>query len=639
MSGKNIYFIQPGYSFGEGGQKPGAYIPYASGAIAAFAWDNTYIKGTFILKDFVFLFEDIDEAAGRLDTPFLCAFSNYVWNFEYNKSFAQKIKSLYPECITVFGGHQIPPDSGLLDSYPYIDFLIHGEGEEPFAELLTALGSQNRFESIPGLSYRSKNGTAVNNPESFSKRSDYPSPYQTGVFDRLLEENDVDFFAIIETNRGCPHNCTYCDWGISKNRIKVFPFSRVEDDIAWISAHKIEYCFAADANFGILDRDLQIADLLIDSKQNTGYPMRFDVTYAKGREDAVFTTAKKLFDAGLFKGPSLSFQTLSPEALENIGRSNMPLESFTSLLARYKEAGIPAYSEMILGLPGETYESFCKGIGTLLKHGQHNYIDIFRCELLVNAPMSQPEYREKHGIKTVFTPSIQHHIKPRQGVINGYSEIVVATDTMSTAMWVKANLFAMLVQSCHHMGLLKFFAVYLFREKNVDYADFYMALVNEFERLPGKCGTIYREMKSIYTSFPQDGRELSYYNPIFGDLTWFPEEGAFLEYAFHLDDFYNELSSFLKGFEIATEIYQDLLLFQKSVIKLPGLNEVKLSLNYNWQEYFADLNAADVPELTRIPNSVVLSDNRNPDNWEDFARENVWFGRRAGRTMFVLKQV
>ena len=108
MSGKNIYFIQPGYSFGEGGQKPGAYIPYASGAIAAFAWDNTYIKGTFILKDFVFLFEDIDEAAGRLDTPFLCAFSNYVWNFEYNKSFAQKIKSLYPECITVFGGHQIP---------------------------------------------------------------------------------------------------------------------------------------------------------------------------------------------------------------------------------------------------------------------------------------------------------------------------------------------------------------------------------------------------------------------------------------------------------------------------------------------------------------------------------------------------
>ena len=88
--------------------------------------------------------------------------------------------------------------------------------------------------------------------------------------------------------------------------------------------------------------------------------MRFDVTYAKGREDAVFTTAKKLFDAGLFKGPSLSFQTLSPEALENIGRSNMPLESFTSLLARYKEAGIPAYSEMILGLPGETYESFAR---------------------------------------------------------------------------------------------------------------------------------------------------------------------------------------------------------------------------------------------------------------------------------------
>jgi radical SAM superfamily enzyme YgiQ (UPF0313 family) len=633
---KNIYFVQPGYSFGSGNGKIGAYIPYAAGAVAAYAWSNAEISTVYTLKDFIFLFEDINKKVDEMETPYLVAFSNYVWNIEYNKRFARRLKERYPECLVVFGGHQIPPDTSLLEAYDYIDFLVHGEGEEPFAALLSELEGNGDFGAVPGLSYRKKGTPALKNPEVFSPRADYPSPYITGIFNRLAENNGVDFYAIIETNRGCPHNCAFCDWGITKNKLKVFPKERVNQDIRWISAHKIEYCFAADANFGILDRDEKIADSLIESKQQTGYPARFDVTYAKGREDIVFRTAKKLFDAGMFKGPSLSFQSLCAETLDSVGRSNMTLEKFAGLLKRYSEAGITAYSEMILGLPGETYDSFCKGISTLLAYGQHYYIDIFRCELLVNAPMSNPAYIRKHGIKFVRTPSIQHHIKPRSDEIYGYSDIVVATNTMDTEMWIKANLFALFVQCCHHMGLLKYFAIYLYYANHIEYDDFYKSLLSRFENAgSGVCGRVYQSMRAVYNSFLETGSELSYTNILFGNITWFPEEGAFLEFVLCMEAFYKEATDFLREYDISPEIFEDLLLFQKNIVKRPGRNNLEIALQYDWHRYFSENNRTVDADPERKSNILHISAPGNPETWVDYARENVWFGRRAGRTVFL----
>lgn len=635
MPNRNVYFVQPGYTFGDD-EKKGVYLPYAAGTVAAYAWNNILISTEFKLKGFAYSFNDIEEAIAEFKNPYLVGFSNYVWNFEYNKQFARKLKSLYPECIIVFGGHQVPPGTSLLDECEYIDFLVHGEGEEPFATLLLQMISDKNYSSIPNLSYRDPENVTIKNVETFSNCTDYPSPYLEGLFDSLIENKNVEFYAIIETNRGCPFSCTYCDWGITKTSIKAFPEERIFEEIRWISEHKIEYCFAADANFGILDRDEKFADYLIDSKQKTGFPSRFDVTYAKGREDLVFRISKKLHDAGMFKGPSLSFQSLCAEALDNVGRSNMTLDAFSGLLSLYNSAGITPYSEMILGLPGETYESFCKGIGTLLKYGQHNYIDIFRCELLVNASMSNPEYIKKHGIKFVRTPSIQHHIAPRSEQVYGYSNIVVATSTMNTEMWLKANMFALFVQSCHHMGLLKYFAIYLHYAKHIEYEDFYKSFVQWLEKdTTTFCGRIFKSMKEVFKNFLNKGTELSYVNTIFGNITWFPEEGAFLEFVLDSDRFYNEVAGFLHKYIIEDEIFEDLLHFQKNIVKRPGINKFDIKLKYDWYGFFSDYCGICYKSPVEKDNILHILDAENPGTWDDFARKNVWFGRRAGKTLFM----
>ena len=123
--------FQPNYHYGNQ-----AHIPYAIGTLAAYAWHNPEIKENYCLKKLFFLRDDINETVGKLENPFLAAFSTYIWNFTYNITMAKAIKEAFPECIIVFGGHQIAPDSSNLSDYDFIDIIIQGEGEEPFLRLL-----------------------------------------------------------------------------------------------------------------------------------------------------------------------------------------------------------------------------------------------------------------------------------------------------------------------------------------------------------------------------------------------------------------------------------------------------------------------------------------------------------------------
>jgi radical SAM superfamily enzyme YgiQ (UPF0313 family) len=61
--------------------------------------------------------------------------------------------------------------------------------------------------------------------------------------------------ALLETNRGCPFSCTFCDWSLTK-KIVEYPLARVEAELAWVVDHGLTHVMLADANFGIRPRDL-----------------------------------------------------------------------------------------------------------------------------------------------------------------------------------------------------------------------------------------------------------------------------------------------------------------------------------------------------------------------------------------------
>lgn len=627
MCKKNIYLVQVGFAFDRS-----LYFPSAAGAIAAYALQDDFVNQAYEFKEFLFKREKIDTVVSRMAEPFLVGFSCCVWNFEYNKAFAKKLKVAFPECIIVFGGHNIPGNSSLLEEESSIDVLVHGEGEEPFLELLKALPGSG-LQCVPNISYHDNQGRIFETSEkSYPDIENYPSPYLSGVYDRLISENpDVDFLAVLETNRGCPYNCSYCDWCAGKS-VRFFPMERVKAEIKWLSDHKIEYCFCADSNFGMFQRDLEIVDYLVEMKTKIGYPKVFRPCYAKNSDDNVFEISKKLNSVEMDKGATLAYQTLSDDALINVNRKNLTLDKFANLLSKYNEAGIPSYSELILGLPGETYESFCSGICELLEAGQHNSISVYHCEMLVNSEMAQKEYIEKHGIQVAKVPFNHIHSVDVKEEVPEYSYLVVGTNTMSNEMWVKSNMFSICVQCFHNLGLLRCFAIYQYVENSVSYLDFYNKLLDYIMTAEGTL------LQKLFKGFEKELKNLEtgkwmYHNELFGEATWFFEEGAFLEIVHDYDRFWGDITPFLESLGIENELYRDLTGYQKAIVKRPGIGAAEVVQHYDLGAYFGGIYSGKRGNLQKKPNKLHTADENTTSDWKHYARETVWYGRRRGATL------
>jgi len=632
MEKKNVYLIQPNYLYGKS-----AHLPYAAGTIAAFAWNNEDVKANYNLKKLQFIRENIEKVVKQAENPFLIGFSTYIWNFEYNKALAKRFKERYPNCVILFGGHHVGPGVELLESYDFIDILVHGEGEEPFAQvLLSYLGTSN-LESVPNLSFR-KDGRFFTTVNKVYNGCDYPSPYLEGYFDKFLGiYPELDFMFLFETNRGCAYNCSYCDWGSLKTKIRQFPMERIYKEFEWAVINKIGFFGCADANFGILSRDEDIIDLLIEFKNKTGYPQKFQTSYAKNNSERIFNIGKKLDENDMNKGVTLAFQTLSPITAENVGRSNISIEHYTQLMKMYNAAKIPTYTELILGLPGETYESFANGINLLIKAGQHHSIYIHNCEWLPCSTMGTKEYIDKFKIGTTFIPLNQPHMEsPKGDEIPEYSQIVTETYSMDNNMWIKMNMFSYAVQCFHHMNLLQFFAIYLFSEKNVEYVDFYERLIGYAAQNPATvCGEVFGKILRMLQDVVSGKGSLVCYDKRFGDIAWPLEEYAFLEVVYRHDKFYDEIKVFLISFDIQEDILNDLLLYQRNMIKIPNKSDTVFETAYNFYDYFAVMFEGNKGILVKQKNIVTVKDNNIIETWEDYARFVVWYGRKESKNIYT----
>ena len=117
---RNLYLVQASNTYVGRGFKA-AYLPYAVGLLAAYAFEDETIKSEYNFKRFIFTRERTDEAVQSLENPAVIGFSNYIWNTQYNLVLAEKVKKAFPECIIIFGGHNVPPDNSFLEKYPFIE--------------------------------------------------------------------------------------------------------------------------------------------------------------------------------------------------------------------------------------------------------------------------------------------------------------------------------------------------------------------------------------------------------------------------------------------------------------------------------------------------------------------------------------
>ncbi len=179
-------------------------IPLAVGDLWAYARQFPEIKSEWEDPIFLYKKESISKALARLGDPLpdLIGFSDYVWNSRSNHQLAKAIKEKSPSTTILFGGVNVPDkphEVGYYEKHLYIDFAIHGEGEEAFACFLRECTGSRNWSQVPNLSNRE-----FQNERKFVALDKLRSPYLDGVFSSILNLEER-FNALHETNRGCPY--------------------------------------------------------------------------------------------------------------------------------------------------------------------------------------------------------------------------------------------------------------------------------------------------------------------------------------------------------------------------------------------------------------------------------------------------
>lgn len=646
MSTNNQYqigLVQIGDKFG--GQY---YLPYSIGLLQAYAEKNLQNpeKYSFLLP--IYKKIKISSAADFLALAQIVFFSVYDWNFKISLAIAKVVKQSNKQCVIVFGGPQVPeaPDEmrAFLNQYSFIDLACYAEGEIAFLDILEAIEDQS-WAQVSGVGYRKVNGEIFVNPvtKRISDLSTIPSPYLEGVFDRLLTAYpDECWCALLETNRGCPFSCTYCYWGNqSRNKIYRFDLGRVFAEIDWISKNKIEFVFCCDANYGILERDLKIAKKVADNKKEYGYPQAFSIQNTKNSTKRIFELQKILNDSGLQKGVNLALQSINPETLKAINRNNISTKTYSELQHLFSDSKIATFSDIIIALPNESYQTFVNGIAEVIFNGQHNRIQFINLSVLQNTEMAKAEYQKKHGLIVVEGKNMPHHTSlDADTEIFEYQHLVVGTKKMPKEDWVKTRIFCWLVSLLYFNKLLQLpilLAMTKAGHNFVDIIDLFLSVSGEHRIFSEIIAMLKQKAEEIQTGGSEYVAARDWLN-----ILWPIDEYLFIKLCNEkeLDGFYREAKTILTDL-LPAKVLTDALAMNQALIKLPFQNNnLKIKLTHNvWNVYSGVLTGQDI-SLSQGSFSYQIDRTSEVWNtWNDWCREVVWYGTKKGAYFYNCRQV
>ena len=624
MSRLQVALVQPNFKIG-GGSFVGYWLPYSVGCLWSYANQYEWVQNSFTLKDIIFKREQPSNVVDRLQDCKVVFFSNYMWNWEYNKHVAKSLKEQNPNILIIFGGPQVtnrPQEEKFFDNHPYVDSIVLGEGEEMFVDILTSINNNDPLKDVY------EGGRLVD--------LDIPSPYLTGVFDDIIANNTGYVFnGTLETNRGCPFACTFCDWGsLTYAKIKKFPIPKVIQELTWMAENQIDYVTIADANFGVFtDRDMEVTEKLVDLQNEYGYPKVVDATWYKNSSDEILEIVKKFISSGFNRGLTLSVQSMDMDVLEEIKRRNMEMSDLKMIFDKCNREGIPSYTELILGLPLETFESWKTGLCEVIKAGQHNAIESWLAQMLENAHMNLPAEIEKHGITTVV---VENYVSGFEEEDNIHEKVNLVTGTryMPTPKFIDSWLYAWVINNFHNYGWSQAIARLIYEKNGIEYEQTYDMLFQACLEDEGVVGDLIRTAKAQITFYLETGRSDG---P--GILQGFSGHTLMWEAQsdFHKND--KAIKDFVKKHltqkhcDIDSHMYQHLLQFQNDYTTAEDtVYPYWSNTGYNFYEY---INGID-KELTPTKNNYQFDIAEQVKGEEYYNR--LYFRRRQGWGKSIISQ-
>ncbi len=622
------------------------YLPYSIALLQTYVRKFAPDPARYVFLTPLYKRVRIADAVEALKDADLVGFSTYVWNGRISLEIARRLKALRPGIVVVFGGPHVPDQpEAFLRANPQIDLAVHNEGERTFLGLLEAWPDREAWAGLPGVSMVRPDGAFVRNPNIDRVRDldEIPSPFLEGAFDSIMAENPHEsWIGLWETNRGCPFRCTFCDWGsATAGKVTKFGDQRLFREVDWFAEKKIEYVFCCDANFGIQKRDVDIANYVADVKKSTGYPVALSVQNTKNATERAYLTQKILSDAGLNKGVALSMQSVDMPTLEAIKRDNISLGTYMELQRRFTKDKVETYSDLILGLPGETYESFVRGVDQLMENGQHNRIQFNNLSILPNAEMGDPAYQKKYGMVTVESKIINIHGE-RVELDDDVPEVqalVVATASTPLADWRRTRIFCWMTALLHFDKLFQIPLILAHGISGITYRDMIEAFtLADAERYP-LIGEINAFFESEARSIQKGGSEYVF-SKEYLNIYWPADEFIFVKLTAEgkFDAFYAEAGRLLsetvatRHAGLAMDVIEDAIKLNHALVHQPfARTNLKVAVRYDLLDYWHKVRTGEQAVLREQPMLVEIDRTSRPfDDFQKWCREIVWWGNKKG---------
>ena len=608
------------------------HFPYSIAMLETFLQSSDHINQNFKFgKTFVFR-EHVEEDINKCKNSDILLCSCYVWNWEITIHLAKQVKKINPNCLIIFGGPQVPEDTtGFFEKHPFVDILVHGEGEKIIENIFNTYLGDKDFSNVKGITTKEFKTTfegRINDLDIL------PSPYLTSNIWELIEKVEgVKWICSWETHRGCPYLCTFCDWGSATfTKMRKFSEERLFKELEWFAENKIGYIDCCDANFGIFfERDLRLGRKLKELALTKKFPQTFQQSWAKNSSEKIIPIAKELQEGGLLTAVTLSVQSLDENTLNIIKRENMKFDKFSNLSNQFRQQGLPTYSEFIRGLPGETLETFKQGLEQLIGESKIDTIYIFHCIILPNAPMNIPEYREKYKIKTVRSPIYLGHSSVNNRTMEEYENVVISTSSATEEDIQEMYLYSWVILSMHSFGILEYVSRYYKKAHGISFMKFYEEVI-EFCKTEKSIFSEEYEKVIEHRDKGYQGKGWNHYDPNLGDIFWPIEEAAWLRLTSQKKrtlDGINSLLDYLEkkfGYTTPKEILQDLVKFQLFLISTKEDQDIIKSENfdYDWKEFFD--NSSELKQTKKSYNYKNQVIEKDDFEWNKRA---IWYGRRG----------
>ncbi len=327
----------------------------------------------------------------------LIAFSCYIWNIEQTLQIISDIKKIAPQMLIAMGG----PEASfgifeLMHANPAIDFVIKGEGEAVFRQLLEMLLEEEN-DSLPvralaeigNLFFREGEDIVSGPPAKVHIDLDtIPSPFESGLVD--LKKPLVYY----ETSRGCPFSCAFCLSSV-EGSVRSFGMERIEQDLLLLMRQNVSQIKLVDRTFNYdAGRAGQLWGFILEHNRASHFHFEIAADLLTGDNLHVLSQVPEntfRFEIGI--------QSASESTLARVGRKADLSRIYSNVRRLKAETKVELHLDLVAGLPGEDYCGFLNSLQAIAELEPHE-IQIEPLKVLKGSPMREIASREEYSFSS-----------------------------------------------------------------------------------------------------------------------------------------------------------------------------------------------------------------------------------------------